>query len=174
VLVVIAVNLTFSYEGQTVRRDNPLLIQALSAISAMLGFLFLLLEMFFRLQIYLKIHLMERKASAIYRLYVILVIMCTKNDLFPFVFHCATSLLGLLYNETFFAVQMFTFVFVSDTMNSVLQALKLRWRKFLGIFALILIILNFYAYVGFFVLSERFVAKVSFHTPDGRIEIVEE
>lgn len=96
-----------------------------------------------------------------------------KQDLLPFVIILTASLCGVYISEFFYYVLCLCFVFVNKTMYSVLQALKMRWRKFigndglletlghtlltsLGIFFLILILLNMYAFTGFTNFSQRF------------------
>jgi len=72
-----------------------------------------------------------------------------KREIFQFVVHFVLSLLGMLIDPFFYYIQSFCFVYISKTMYSVIIALRLRWLSFLGIFTMIMIILNLYGYVGF-------------------------
>lgn len=51
----------------------------------------------------------------------------SKRDIFQFTLHFILSLLGLIVDPLFFYIQSFLFIYISKTMYSVLEALKLRW-----------------------------------------------
>ena len=59
-------------------------------------------------------------------------------------------------------------------MHSVLDALKMRYKKFLGILMLLLIILNFYSFAGYSWFDTRFKARVRYDKPDGEDYFIEE
>jgi hypothetical protein len=63
----------------------------------------------------------------------------------------------------FLYLQSFCFIYISKTMYSVLEALKLRWVQFLGIFAFILQILSLYSYIGYARFTTTFQSEVVIH-----------
>lgn len=79
-----------------------------------------------------------------------------RRDIFQFVLHLLFSILGTFFEPFFFYLQSFLFIYISKTMFSVLEALRLRWIQFLGIFTMLLIILNAYSYIGFKLFTTSF------------------
>jgi hypothetical protein len=73
------------------------------------------------------------------------------------------SSLGLLVDPLFFYIESFCFIYISKTMYSVLEALKLRWVQFIGIFTFIMIILNVYSYIGYKQFTTSFQLEVTVH-----------
>ncbi len=110
-----------------------------------------------RNQIYYKIELknknikkgVEANLSIMHSYFIYFYAVLMKKDILPFFFHVVLCSLGILVSDIYFALECFTILFVSKTMHSVLEALKMRYKKFLGILMLLLIILNFYSFAGY-------------------------
>ncbi|CAD8200520.1 unnamed protein product [Paramecium octaurelia] len=129
-----------------------------------MSLLALICQLFFRMSIYYQISCKEVKHT-FYNTFVIMFQILQRRDIFQFFLHFVLSILGT-FEPFCFYLQSFCFIYISQTMSSVLEALRLRWQQFLGIFSVLLIILNAYSYIGFRRFATSFQLDVIVHPED--------
>ncbi|KAL4464407.1 hypothetical protein ABPG72_010894 [Tetrahymena utriculariae] len=179
---IITIFVSFSYkieDGQVVR-EHTTFVKVLGKLNVYLSTIILSFYLLLRSKIYYRIDVnelqtqqniankeeykkqdsKENKMRIQIQKILLIYSIFKRKDLLPFFLILILSLCGIYISEFFFYLLCLCFVFVNKTMNSVLQALKMRWRKFLGIFLLILFLLNMYAFTGFTSFSQRFQLNV--------------